>query len=315
MKVTVLAGGVGGAKLAYGMAHCLPAGALTVVVNTGDDFSHFGLTVCPDLDTVCYTLAGIANPVSGWGLQNETFNALDQIQTLNGPTWFKIGDRDLGTHLERTRRLQAGECLSQITHDFCRHWQIASMVLPMSNDPVRTIVYTRDGRRLSFQEYFVHEACQPEVARFEFTEVAKAVPAPGVLEALDQSDLIVFAPSNPWVSIDPILAVSGIRAIIERKKALAVSPIIGDATIKGPAAKMYRELGIDPSALAVARHYRSLLWGFVFDKLDAELEPQIASLGIIPLSKQTIMRSDQDRVMLAQAILQFSENHYLRRER
>lgn len=315
MKVAVLAGGVGGAKLAHGMANCLPAGALTIIVNTGDDFSHFGLTICPDLDTVCYTLAGIANPVSGWGLRDETFNALEHIQTLNGPSWFKIGDRDLGTHLERTRRLQAGEPLSRVTADFCQRWKVSPLVLPMSDDPVRTIVHTRDGRRLSFQEYFVREACQPAVARFELPGAADAAPAAGVLDALEQSDLIVIAPSNPWVSIDPILAVAGIRGIIERKKALAVSPIIGGQTVKGPAAKMYAELGIDPSALAVARHYQSLLWGFVFDNLDAELDPQIASLGIIPLIEQTLMRSDQDRVMLARKILQFSENRYLRRER
>ncbi|MEN4013202.1 MAG: 2-phospho-L-lactate transferase [Bellilinea sp.] len=315
MKVAVLAGGVGGAKLAHGLSLCLPPEQLTIIVNTGDDFSHYGLSICPDVDTVCYTLAGIANPLTGWGMRNETFNALDQAAFLNGPTWFKIGDRDLGTHLERTRRLQAGQPLSQIVMDFCRHWQVLPTVLPMSDDPVRTIIHTQDGRQVPFQEYFVREACQPVVAGFEFEGAEQATPAPGVIQALENSEAIIIAPSNPWVSIAPILAIKAIQEIVARNKAVAVSPIIAGQAIKGPAAKMYVELGIEPSALAVARHHQSLLWGFVFDAQDAELESQIVSLGIIPLIENTIMRFDQDRLILAQKILQYIEHHQKRREK
>lgn len=302
LKVAALAGGVGGAKLAHGLAQILPPANLTVIVNTGDDFEHFGLTICPDLDTVCYNLAGIHNPETGWGRRGETFHALESLRALGGPGWFALGDRDLGTHLERTRRLQNGEALSAITRDFCRAWGIRHTVLPMSDQPVRTIVQTETGD-LPFQEYFVHQRCEPVVRGFSFQGAAQAQAAPGVLEAIQTAQLIVFCPSNPWVSLDPILAVPGIRAAVTQKPVVAVSPIIGGQAVKGPAAKMYAELGIRPSALAVARHYQDLLDGFICDQIDAALEAPIRALGLQTRCTQTLMRTNEDRRQLAQDVL------------
>ncbi|HLF88511.1 MAG TPA: 2-phospho-L-lactate transferase, partial [Anaerolineales bacterium] len=254
MKVVALAGGVGGAKLADGLAQILPPKNLTVIVNTGDDFEHFGLKICPDLDTVCYTLAGMANPVTGWGLAGETWNALEAIGTLGGSGWFRLGDRDLGTHLERTRRLRSGQSLSQITRDFCRAWGVQPVVLPMSDDPVPTIVQTDEGE-LAFQEYFVRRQCHPRVRGFHFEGVQHARAAPGMLEVIEGADLIVICPSNPWVSVDPILAIPGVREALTPSpspstrggRIVAVSPIIAGQAVKGPAAKMYAELGVEPS--------------------------------------------------------------------
>jgi LPPG:FO 2-phospho-L-lactate transferase len=300
MKIVALAGGVGGAKLAEGLAQLLPPDELSIVVNTGDDFEHFGLYICPDIDTVCYTLAGLSNPETGWGRRGETFHALESIQAIGGPSWFRLGDKDLATHLERTRRLHAGQSLDQVTQEFCQAWGVRHTVLPMSNQPVRTMVNTCDLGELAFQEYFVHQDCEPKVTGFRFTGVESAMPSPGVLEAMDKADAIVFCPSNPWVSIDPILAVKGIRSAIAPKTVVAVSPIIGGQTIKGPAAKMYREMGIQPSPLAVVNHYAGLLSGFVFDNIDADLERKIP----IPVSiTQTIMKNQDGRYRLAQDVL------------
>jgi LPPG:FO 2-phospho-L-lactate transferase len=304
MKIVALAGGVGGAKLAHGLAQILPPGDLTVVVNTGDDFEHYGLTICPDLDTVCYTLANLANPETGWGRAGETWNALENAVRLGGPDWFRLGDQDLGTHLERTARLKSGETLAGITRTFCKAWGIEQTILPMSEQPVRTIVITETGP-LAFQEYFVRLRCEPVVTGFRFEGLDAALPSPGVPEALQSADAIVICPSNPWVSIAPILAVPGLRAGLESKPVIAVSPIIGGQTVKGPAAKMYRELGIQPSSLAVAIHYRDLLHGFVLDRTDAGLEKEIKALQIRTLVTDTLMNSLTDRVRLAQDMLHF----------
>lgn len=300
MKIVALAGGVGGAKLAHGLAQVLPAEDLTVIVNTGDDFEHYGLYICPDLDTVCYTLAGLANPVTGWGRVNETWNVIENASKLGGPRWFNLGDQDLGTHMERTRRLKAGQSLSQITKDFCQAWGIEHNVLPMSDQPVRTIVETEEGD-LAFQEYFVHRHCEPRVTGFRFEGVEAAKPAPGAREVIQAADALIVCPSNPWVSIDPILHV--IKRI--EKPVVAVSPIIGGETIKGPAAKMYRELGINPSAVAVANHYCDLITGFVFDELDKHLEGEISSLSMRTLVTNTLMKSHDDRKQLALDLLSF----------
>jgi len=313
MKIVALAGGVGGAKLADGLAQILPPEDLTVVVNTGDDFEHLGLTICPDLDTVCYTLAGLANPETGWGRAAETFHVLENIARLGGEGWFKLGDKDLATHIERTRRLRSGESLSQITRDFCRAWGVRQVVLPMSDEPVRTIVDTIEYGELPFQEYFVHRKCEPRVKGFRFAGVESAKPAPGVLEAIGQAQAILICPSNPWVSIDPILAVLEPSAICHRPSAIrhqpsatvAVSPIIGGRTVKGPAAKMYAELGITPSALAVARHYGSRLTHFVLDKVDQMQAAEVENMGIQTLVTNTIMRTPEDRRRLAQDVLNF----------
>lgn len=308
IKVVALAGGVGGARLADGLAKLLPPGSLTVIVNIGDDFEHLGLKICPDLDTVCYTLAGLANPETGWGLQNETFHAFEAVKVLGGPDWFRLGDRDLATHLERTRRLGQGESLSQITADFSRRWGVSARILPASDDPAPTIVLVDTGE-LAFQEYFVHQHCQPRVHGFRFEHVKEAIPAPRVLEALTKADILVICPSNPWVSIDPILAIPGIRpAIMIRKEDLpvvAVSPIIAGKTVKGPAAKMFRELGIEPTALAVAEHYKDFLSGIVIDQQDEAISGQIQKLGVAAHTTDTLMRNPDQRYHLALETLRF----------
>lgn len=300
MKIVAFAGGVGGAKLADGLAQILPPEDLTIIVNTGDDFEHLGLSISPDLDTVCYTLAGLANPETGWGRAGETWNTIANVEKLGGPAWFRLGDQDIATHLERTRRLKDGQPLSQITRDFCKAWGIQHTVLPMTDSPVRTMV-TSDEGELAFQEYFVHKRCEPKVRGFRFDGVEVAEPASGVREALETADVVVFCPSNPWVSIDPILQV--VKEI--RKPVVAVSPIIGGKTVKGPAAKMYAELGIEPSALAVANHYRTILKGFVLDNADSNIESVIKDLNIKTLVTDTLMNEPADRRRLAYDVLHF----------
>ncbi len=314
MKIVALAGGVGGAKLAHGLAQILPSEDLTVIVNTGDDFEHYGLYICPDLDTVCYTLAGLANPETGWGRVDESWNAFENFSKLGGDDWFRLGDRDLGTHLERTRRLKAGGTLSEITQDFCKVWGVQHTILPMSDSPVRTIVETEDGD-LAFQEYFVHRRCEPRVKGFRFEGVDEAEPTAKAKEALESANAVVICPSNPWVSIDPILSTltastgSARRPtplpLGEGKRIVAVSPIIGGETVKGPAAKMYRELGIEPSALAVANHYRGLATHFVLDTIDSQLIESVRGLNMQTFVTNTLMNSHEARRQLAHAILHF----------
>lgn len=305
VRIVALAGGVGGAKLADGLYRVLPPGSLTVVVNTGDDFSHLGLRISPDVDTVCYTLAGLANPVTGWGLAGESWNALDAAARLGAPDWFHIGDRDLGTHLERTRRLAAGQTLSQVTRAFCQAWGVQAEVLPMSDQPVATMVHTAAGA-LPFQEYFVHQQCQPAVTGFQFVGIETALPAPGVLEALDRADAVIICPSNPWVSIAPILGLPGILPRLHTRVTAAVSPIIAGKAVKGPAAKMFVELGIESSARSVAEQYRDFLDGLVLDNLDRDQVEEIARWGIISLTTDSLMRTVEDRVRLAQETLSFT---------
>lgn len=302
MKIAALAGGVGGSKLADGFAHLLPVEDLTIIVNTGDDFEHLGLHISPDLDTVCYTLAGIENPLKGWGRRDETYNFLEGIKGIGGPDWFMLGDRDLATHIERTKRLREGQLLHQVTIDFCRSWGVQQTVLPMSNDPIRTMVITKNDGTLPFQEYFVHRNCEPEVKGFRFDGTETAHPTPGVLEALAQADAVVICPSNPWVSIDPILKVGGVRSALSQKIVIAVSPIIAGKTIKGPAAKMFMDMGIRPSALAVAHHYGDIISGFILDRLDEGLSSQIA---VPVLASDIYMNSHEKRLRLAQDVLNF----------
>ena len=300
MKIVALAGGVGGAKLAHGLAQILSPEELTIIVNTGDDFEHYGLSISPDLDTVCYTLAGLANPETGWGRVNETWNVIQNASRLGGPGWFNLGDQDLGTHLERTRRLREGQTLSQITREFCKAWGVEHTVLPMSDQPVRTIVETDEGE-LAFQEYFVHRRCEPRVKGFRFDGIEMAEPAPGTREAIRSADAVVICPSNPWVSVDPILKV--VQKI--EKPVTAISPIIGGQTVKGPAAKMYSELGIEPSAFAVANHYRGLATGFVLDEVDSQLDESVRGLNMRTLVTNTLMKSHDDRKRLANDVLHF----------
>lgn len=311
MKITALAGGVGGAKLAAGLQDRLDDGALTVVVNTGDDFTHLGLRICPDLDTVCYTLAGIANLEYGWGRAGETFRALAEIERLGGPAWFRLGDLDLATHLERTRRLNAGEPLSQVCAELCARWGVRARVLPMSDQETPTLVITRAHGELPFQEYFVRLRCEPPVAGFRFDHIETAEAAPGVLDAIHAAHAVVICPSNPWVSIAPILAVPGIRAALDQKIVLAVSPIIAGKAIKGPAAKMYAELGIEPSAQAVAQGYGSLLSGFVLDALDAGQAVALEKAGLKTLVTNTVMSSAAERAQLAAVMLDWLTSEWL----
>ena len=303
MKVVALAGGVGGAKLVDGLAAVMPPEDLTAIVNTGDDFEHLGLSISPDLDTVMYTLAGVANSETGWGREDETWSFLDTLETLGGPTWFRLGDRDLALHVERTRKLSHGEALSEATVDFCEALDIRIRLLPMSDDPVRTIVQTDEGE-LAFQEYFVARACEPTVRSFEFVGAESAKPAPGVVEAIRQADSVIFCPSNPWVSLDPILAVAEISEAVRAKPTIGVSPIIGGKAIKGPAAKMYSELNVDPSAYAVAQHFPQLD-AFVIDSTDADWIEPIRELGMQPFVTQTVMDSIGARKRLAQEVLEF----------
>lgn len=305
MKIIALAGGVGGAKLADGLAQILSTEDLTIIVNIGDDFEHLGLNISPDLDTVCYTLAGLANPKTGWGRVDETWNFMDSLSQLGGSDWFRLGDRDLATHIERTRRLKAGQPLSQITADFCAAWGVHHPILPASDDAIPTMVSTDEGD-LPFQEYFVARRCEPVVSGFRFENVENSQPAPTIIASIQACDLAVICPSNPWVSIDPILAIPGIRSALESKLVIAISPIIAGKAVKGPAAKMYSELGITPSALAIAEHNQSLLDGLIIDTVDRHQADEIQDLDIKPCITQTLMKTPKDRRRLASQTLEFA---------
>ncbi len=312
-RCLALSGGVGGAKLALGLSRVVPPEALTIVCNTADDFDHLGLRVCPDLDTVMYTLAGISNRVTGWGQAHETWSFLEALSQLGGETWFRLGDRDLATHVERTRRLRTGESLTAVTDALCRPLGIEATVLPMSDDPVRTVVGTPDGE-LSFQHYFVRDRCAPAVTGFRFEGVDAARPAPDFLAALkdDAMAAIVICPSNPFVSVDPVLALPGVEVALRSTRApvIAVSPIVGGAAIKGPAAKMMTELRMPVTAAAVARHYldRSLLDGFVVDHADTAEAAEIEGAGLPTLVTGTVMESLADRERLAREVLDFARS-------
>jgi LPPG:FO 2-phospho-L-lactate transferase len=304
--VVALSGGIGGAKLALGLYRTLPPDRLMVVCNTGDDFEHLGLSISPDLDTVLYTLAGIANPETGWGRADETWTFMQALARLGGETWFRLGDADLATHVERTRRLAAGESLSAISDDFGRRLGVRARVIPMCDEPVRTLVQTHDGV-LPFQRYFVERRCAPRVRGFEFQGAGAARPTPDLSEALASESLaaVVICPSNPFISIDPILAVPGMRAAIAACSApvVAVSPIIGGRAVKGPTAKMMAELGVPTSARAVAEHYGGLLDGFVLDAADAD---QAAAIDVPCLATRTLMASEDDKRTLAAEVLAFA---------
>lgn len=307
LKVVALAGGVGGAKLADGLAQVLAPEDLTVIVNTGDDFDHLGLHISPDLDTVVYTLAGVASRQRGWGRSEESWHALQTIEQLGGPNWFQLGDRDIGLHLVRSWRLEQGQSLSQVTKSICRAMGVEATVLPMSDEQVRTTVLTDQGD-LPFQEYFVAQRCEPMVKGFRFEGVERSKPAPGVLTAIADCDVVLLCPSNPWVSLDPILAVPGIEQAVRQKPVIGVSPIVGGQALKGPAAKMYRELGMEPAASTVASHYDELLNGFVFDLQDREESEAIAALGITPKALPTVMKNSGERKELAEQVLAFAKD-------
>lgn len=311
--VLALSGGIGGAKLALGLSRILPPGELAVVANTGDDFEHLGLSISPDLDTLMYTLAGIDNPETGWGLRSETWTFMAALGALGGETWFRLGDGDLATHVERSRRLKAGETLSRITDDFCRRLGVRTKILPMSDDKVRTRVRTAAGW-LEFQDYFVRRRCEPAVAELAYDGAAAARPHPEFMAALADARLraVVICPSNPFLSIDPILALPGVRAALAACPApvVAVSPIVGGRAVKGPTAKMMMELGLPVTAVAVARHYGDLLDGYLVDHGDAGT---VAGPGVAVATAATLMTTLADRQALARDVLALADA--LRRSR
>lgn len=301
--VLALSGGVGGAKLALGLYRVLPPDTLTVVANTGDDFEHLGLSISPDLDTLLYTLSGQANPELGWGRDGETWTFMNALDALGGATWFRLGDGDLATHVERTRRLRAGESLSAIIDDFRRLLGIRAQLLPMSDDPVRTRLLSEDGW-LDFQDYFVRLRCEPVISELVFAGAEAARPHPEVLAALADPNLraVIVCPSNPFISIDPILAVPGIREALLACRApiVAVSPIVAGQAVKGPTAKMMEELGLPVDAATPARRYRDFLDLYVADEADAA---SVADLDLPVVLARTLMRSLDDREVLARTVL------------
>lgn len=307
--IVALAGGVGGAKLAHGLQQALPdPGSLTVIVNTADDFDLYGLRICPDIDTVVYTLSGWANPATGWGVRDDTFETLGMLARTTGEPWFRLGDRDFATHIARTDALRRGQTLAQITDHIARALGATANIVPMSNEPVATLIDTAEGR-LDFQQYFVGRQHRDDVQGITFDGVDAARPAPGVLEALAAAEAIIFCPSNPFVSINPLLAVPGFRDALAAAQAprIAVSPIIGGAAVKGPAAQMLASLGHEVSALGVARLYTGLLDGYVIDHVDADQRPAIEALGMRVLQSDTYMQSVADRERLAAETLAFAE--------
>jgi LPPG:FO 2-phospho-L-lactate transferase len=305
--VLALSGGVGGAKLALGLSRILKPGVLTVVANTGDDFQHLGLHISPDIDTLTYALAGVDNRQTGWGRDDETWSFMAALAQIGGETWFKLGDRDLAVHVERTRRLKGGETLSAITADIASSFGIASRILPMSDDRVRTLVQTRDGT-LEFQRYFVEARCVPEVTGFVFDGADRARPQPDILAVLGDPKLraIIICPSNPYISIDPILAMPELRAALASSAApvIVVSPIVGGQAVKGPTAKMMAELGQTVDVLTVAEHYRDQIDGFIVDTVDASVASR---LDLPVVARSVLMQSLTDREDLARAALQFAD--------
>ena len=310
VRCVALSGGIGGAKLALELSKVLAPGELLIAANTGDDFEHLGLSICPDIDTLTYTLAGISDPKTGWGRAGETWNFMAAMKALGGATWFRLGDGDLALHIERTRRLAAGESLAAVTADVAARLGVEHRITPMSDDRVRTVVETPEGD-LPFQEYFVRDKSRPRVSGFRFEGAATARPNPALLEALAGAALeaVIICPSNPFISIDPILALPAVREALGACHApvVAVSPIVGGAALKGPTAKIMDELGLPVSAAAVADHYGALLDGFVVDTADAADAADAAhELAIEVAGTCVVMNSLADRVALAEETLRLA---------
>lgn len=304
MKLVALAGGTGAAKFLRGLARLADPRDLTIVVNTGDDAEMWGVHVSPDLDTVCYTLAGLIDEAKGWGVRDETFHALDHMARFGEPTWFNLGDRDLATHLHRTRLLGEGRTLSDATRSIASCLGVTATVVPMSDQSVRTRLLGPEGW-LDFQEYFVRDKAQVEVREVQYSGAAAATPAPGVLEAIRAARAVIVCPSNPVTSIGPILAVPGITAVLGQTAAttVAISPIVGSDAVSGPAGRLMAASGLPVSAAGVARVYARWLDVLVFDERDRPQVPEILQLGVSPVAAQTIMASREDEVALARRIL------------
>ncbi|GAD48503.1 2-phospho-L-lactate transferase [Caenibius tardaugens NBRC 16725] len=310
IRVLALCGGIGGAKLALGLSHILPPDDLAILVNTGDDFEHLGLTISPDVDTVTYTLAGLNNTELGWGLAGESWAFMDQLRKLGGEGWFNLGDRDLALHIERTQRLHAGESLSAITADVAARLGVAPRLLPMSDDPVRTVLDTDEGT-LEFQHYFVGRQAQPAVSAIAYRGADTARPNPAALAALADPALeaVIICPSNPWLSIAPLLAMPALRHALEQTAApvIAISPIVGGKAIKGPTAKLMGELGLPVTAHTVARFYAGLASAYVLDEADSDLADDIKALGLAVDVQPTVMTDLASKTALAGQVLDFAE--------
>jgi LPPG:FO 2-phospho-L-lactate transferase len=303
IRVLALSGGVGGAKLLLGLYRLLPPDSLAAIVNTGDDFEHLGLRISPDVDTALYTLGGLAHPEQGWGRRDETWNFMASLCAIGGETWFRLGDRDLALHVERTRRLRAGERLGTVIAHFARSFGVRAEIIPMSDDPVATRVVTAEGD-LAFQDYFVRRRCEPVLRslRYAGAETARLTDAARAAFASPDLETIVIAPSNPWLSIDPLLAIPELRRALETAKCprIAVTPIIAGKAVKGPTAKIMAELGIPVSPLFVVQHFRGLIDGFVLDTRDAGVADQFA----IPIEiVDTLMTRPEDSDRVARAVL------------
>ena len=305
IKIAALAGGVGGAKLVQGLAKVLGSDKLSIIVNTGDDFEHLGLYISPDIDTICYTLADKVNPLSGWGLKDETFKVIEKVEQLNGPAWFKIGDSDLATHLMRTQKMKSGETLTNVTRDFCKLWGIKHRVLPMSDEPFRTFVDTKEKGLLPFQEYFVKHQFELCIRGIYFKGIDSASPTKEVIDAIKTSDAVIICPSNPFVSIDPILSLRGIKDILKEKNVIAVSPLIGGKAIKGPLAKMFRDLNIEPSVRAIADHYGEILDCLFIDEIDQDDMAFKDHSCIISRATKILLPDIDSRIKLAAEIIGF----------
>lgn len=313
-SVLAVCGGVGGAKLALGLQASLPPGELAVLVNTGDDFTHLGLRISPDLDTVLYTLGGVVHPQQGWGRADETFGFMDELRRQGGPDWFLLGDRDLVLHVERTRRLAAGERLTTVTADLAQRFGVPSRLLPMADSEVAILLETEAGP-LEFQHYFVRLRCEPRVRALTYAGAAQARPTEELATVLRSGALraIVVCPSNPFLSVDPVLAVPGMRAALRaaRVPIVAVSPLIGGRAVKGPTAKIMQELGLEASSAAVLRHYAGLIDGMIVDEVDADdpaTREAAAAIGVRLGAERTMMRSLADRVRVASASLAFADD-------
>ena len=305
MSVLALAGGVGGAKLCLGLARVLSPDDLQIVVNTGDDEEFFGLHVSPDLDTVMYTLAGLANPYTGWGITGETFATLEHLGKLGEDTWFGLGDRDMATHIVRTNLLRQGRSLSEVTNRLFQSLGVKHAVAPMTDDRVRTKVVTELGT-LAFQSYFVEHRCEPVVSELLYEGCEEASMSQAFSEALNERTVLVYCPSNPLLSVAPILSVPGVESAIRSFAgvSIAVSPIVGGKALRGPAAKLLGELGEDVSCVGVARRYVGICDVFVLDNLDRHHADEIRALGMVPVVVDTIMNTEQDKIELARVILE-----------
>src|SRR5215467_3359600 len=305
--VTALAGGIGAARFLTGLVEAMDPTNITVIANTGDDIELHGLRICPDIDTVLYTLAGVVDPERGWGVRDDSFECLKWLGLYGASTWFNLGDRDMATHLRRTSRLAEGASLSQVTEEMTRALGVKARVFPMTDSYAPTMIRTEEGR-MHLQEYFVRRRCEPSIRAIEYQDIERARPAPGVIESIAGTDLIIVCPSNPFISIGPILAVPGVREALVQSNAsiAAVSPIVGGRAIKGPAAAMLRDLGFEVSAAGVARMYRDFVQVFVLDQTDAALAPLVEDMGMRAVVTNTIMESQADKRALAEMILNAS---------